>query len=53
MLLWKLKAPCASDAEVLEKLRYLFAEEIRLHGGMMGWPSILVAMATHFEKSVK
>ena len=38
------ETPCTSDAEFVEKLRYLFAEEVRLEFSV---DSIHVAVATH------
>jgi hypothetical protein len=45
------KAPCASDAEFIEKLNYLFADETRICGLVncnMDFGSVLAAVATHF-----
>jgi hypothetical protein len=50
------EASCASDAEFIDKLKYLFAEETRLNDGIefnIYCPSILLAVATHIEKSAK
>ncbi|MGH6801510.1 MAG: hypothetical protein ACRECZ_08875 [Methylocella sp.] len=51
------RTPCADDAEFLEKLRHLLDAENFIHGGKrcdrpfnMGFGSILVAVATHFER---
>jgi hypothetical protein len=41
------EAPCISDAEFVEKLRYLFAREVRL-GGMED-NAVMVAVATHLK----
>jgi hypothetical protein len=44
------KTPCASDAEFIEKLRYLLPQETRQSGALhfgLEYGSILVAVATH------
>lgn len=40
--------PCANDAELMEKLRYLFEEETRLFGGHHSYIQVVAALATHF-----
>jgi hypothetical protein len=49
------ETPCASDAEFLEKLRYLFEVEMEMHGydwigdhKFAAYGSIIVAVDTHF-----
>jgi hypothetical protein len=46
------RMPCASDAEFLEKLRYLLARETRIFGephGRAEFGSIVVAVDRHFN----
>jgi hypothetical protein len=47
------ETPCASDAEFLEKLRYLLSHEARIlegpPGGNQDFGSILVAVDRHFN----
>jgi hypothetical protein len=49
------ETPCASDAEFIEKLRYLHAYEIRFFGAPTGqheFRSVVLAVDSHFS-SVK
>jgi hypothetical protein len=46
------ETPCVSDAEFVEKLRYLLAHEARIEGppdGSQSFGSILIAVDRHFN----
>jgi hypothetical protein len=45
------ETPCASDAEFVEKLRYLYAHETRIYGpptGQHEFSSVVLAVDCHF-----
>jgi hypothetical protein len=46
------KTPCTSDAEFIEKLRYLAAQEAEMYSsptGMHEYGSVVIAVALHLE----
>jgi hypothetical protein len=47
------ETPCASDAEFVEKLRYLYAHETRIYGpptGQHEFSSVVLAVDSHFSR---